>query len=293
MPRSTDEFTRDWITKNALQICAQYEHGVLTLRGLHYQLVGLGMTNSVQHYKRVVSAMIVARRGGLVAYSQFSDHDREKLGNTQWRETSLEGEVEKAKQQIRAWMTNYSRNRWENQPTYLEVWVEKKALQGTFQPITRRHNVALCPCKGYPSLTFLHEASQRFEEASNEGKHCVIAYFGDHDPSGEDIPRSIGANMAKDFFVDVEMDVRALTAEQAIEMELPPAPTKAGDSRSANFTGIGQVELDAIPPQRLQAMIEEAIEDHFDAELGEELDEAEEEEGVDYKRQLREYVESL
>jgi hypothetical protein len=286
----TDGFDRAWITQNAIEICAEYEHGVLTLRGLHYQLVGRGMTNSLKHYKRVVSAMIKARREGLVAYSQFSDHDREALGQTKWRETVLETEIEAAKEEIEAWMTHYAKNRWERQSSYVEVWIEKKALQGTFRPIARALSVALCPCKGYPSLTFLHQASNRFKAAEREGREPVIVYFGDHDPSGEDIPRSIGDNLSKDFGVSVTVDVRALTAQQCLDMELPPAPTKVGDSRSAKFTGIGQVELDAVPPETLQRMASEGINAYLDPEILDQVKETEAKERKLYREAMVDFV---
>lgn len=48
-----DIFTRDWIIEQALDVLSQYEPGVLTIRALHYQLVSRGMTNDIQHYKRV------------------------------------------------------------------------------------------------------------------------------------------------------------------------------------------------------------------------------------------------
>ena len=48
-----DKFTKQWIIDNAIDICSQYDKGVLTLRALHYQLVGSGMINDIQHYKRV------------------------------------------------------------------------------------------------------------------------------------------------------------------------------------------------------------------------------------------------
>lgn len=51
-----DQFTRAWIIQNAKDILSNYEDGVLTIRGLHYQLVSRGMTNDIQHYKRVVAA---------------------------------------------------------------------------------------------------------------------------------------------------------------------------------------------------------------------------------------------
>ena len=71
-----DIFTKAWITENSIEIVSHYEKGVLTLRSLHYQLVGLGMTNDVQHYKRVVSAMIDARWDKLIEFDVFSDLDR-------------------------------------------------------------------------------------------------------------------------------------------------------------------------------------------------------------------------
>lgn len=50
--RTKDEFTRDWIIENSVEILSRYEPGVLTIRALHYQLVSIGMTNTLQHYKR-------------------------------------------------------------------------------------------------------------------------------------------------------------------------------------------------------------------------------------------------
>lgn len=63
--RVKDEFTRQWIIENSVEILSRYEPGILTIRALHYQLVSIGMTNTLQHYKRVVAAMEVARWDGL------------------------------------------------------------------------------------------------------------------------------------------------------------------------------------------------------------------------------------
>lgn len=54
--RVKDEFNRNCIIENSIDILSNYEPGVLTIRGLHYQLVSRGMTNDIQHYKRVVAA---------------------------------------------------------------------------------------------------------------------------------------------------------------------------------------------------------------------------------------------
>jgi hypothetical protein len=287
-----DKFTRTWITENAIKIVSRYEPGMLTLRGLHYQLVAIGMTNTVQHYKRVISAMIKARWDGDVDFEAFSDNDREMIGSTKYEETILDDEIESGKTQVGLWMKNYQKNRWENQRYYIEVFIEKKALQGVFGKPCKENDVALGACKGYPSLTFLNDTGKRFKEAKDQGKVPVIIYFGDYDPSGEDIPRSIKQNLW-DFGIDVEIDRVALMEHQVIEWELPPAPAKLTDSRTANWDGLGQVELDAVAPEKLIEMCNDAIEKYFDRDLYDELIEQESQERIVYQKELKEFVNNL
>lgn len=286
-----DKFTRTWIIENSVQEIKNYARGVLTLRGLHYRLVSRGMTNTVQHYKRVVAAMKQARWEGLVSFYTFSDHDREVLGFTSYGETTIEDQQRAAENEIWDSMNTYNKNMWENQDVYIEVWIEKKALQGTFDPICRDYDVALAPCKGYPSLTFLNDAKDRFKKA--EGSHeTKILYFGDYDPSGEDIPRSIKENLYN-LGVDVNIDRILLLEHQVIELELPPAPAKTTDSRTAKWNGLGQVEIDAIEPKLLQKYIKDAILENRDEERYDELMELEESERTIYKANLKDYVKTL
>lgn len=167
---ATDMYNRKWITDNAVAEIQNYDPGVLTIRGLHYRLVARGMTNTTKHYKRVVAAMTKARWDGLVDFNTFSDNDRQMLGYTDADTTNVDDKISQAKRQLELWMTNYSKNRWENQSYYPEVFIEKKALQGVFQGPCRDLDVALGACKGYPSLTFLHDAAYRFRAAFNEGR---------------------------------------------------------------------------------------------------------------------------
>lgn len=291
-PKKRDMYSGAWITEKSIGIIQRYEKGVLTLRALHYQLVAIGMTNTVQHYKRVVNAMIQARWDGLVDFAAFSDHDREVLGETKYEETDLDDAISQGKRQVGLWMKNYYKNKWENQPIYPEVWIEKKALQGVFQRPCTQRGVALAPCKGYPSLTFLYEALQRFQKAVDAGKEVIILYFGDYDASGEDIPRSIYDNFIK-FGLEVQVKRIALKEEQVIEWKLPPAPTKSTDSRAASWDGLGQVELDAVDMHKLRDLCTDAIDEVFDADLYEELEETETEERKQYIIELKDYVNSI
>jgi hypothetical protein len=302
-----DIYTKEWIISNSVEIVDQYEKGILTLRALHYQLVGRGMINDIQHYKRVVSAMISARWDDKISFDTFSDLDRAMVGQTFYRETILEDEIKIGQRQIEAWMKNFHKNKWENQPYYPEIFIEKKALQGVFQDLCREWDVGLGACKGYPSLTFLNEAYLRFNEAEASGKKPIIIYFGDYDPSGEDIPRSIEENISR-FGADVEVRRIALMEHQVIEWKLPPAPVKehkkvlnektgkmqwTGDTRCVQWEGLGQVELDAVKPEKLMKLLGDAIEDIFDNHLYYELLEIEDEQRVVYQRELKQFVKKI
>ena len=279
------DFNRAWILEEGIPIVEDYA-GSITLRALHYQLVALGMTNDTRHYKKVVAAMIAARWQGLVMMDAFVDHERESIGFTANTATDVESSSTIAKEQIKEWATGYSKNRWENQPIYPEVFIEKKALQGVFERPCRRWDVALNPCKGYPSITFLHDAKKRFEEAEYRGQEPVILYFGDYDCSGEDIPRSIGESLSK-MGVDVEVKRIALMEDQVVAWDLPPAPTKVSDSRSNTWDGLGQVELDAVPREKIVRLLNNAVEDVCDEDLYDELLETEESEKEEFREILR------
>lgn len=290
--RTKDEFTRDWIIENSIDVLSQYENGILTIRALHYQLVSRGMTNTLQHYKRVVAAMEVARWDGRVDFEAFSDLDRAMCGTTKATETVLEDKQDEAKRQVGLWMRSYGKNRWENQPYYPEILIEKKALEGVFAKPCAKWDVAVGACKGYPSLTFLYELSERLRDAQSEGKKPIILYFGDYDPSGEDIPRSIGENLQKFGVYDVEIRRIALMEQQVIEWKLPPAPAKETDSRTANWDGLGQVELDAVKPEKLISMLNDAVNEIFDQDLYDELITQENEERELFQAELKRYVEN-
>lgn len=288
-----DFFTREWIIEQALDVLSRYEPGVLTIRALHYQLVSRGMTNDIQHYKRVVAATGVARWDGRIGFDAFSDRERSMACRTKGEPVYLEKEIDTGKAQVRAWMNAYYRNRWENQPYYPEVFIEKKALEGVFYKTCKTYDIALGACKGYPSLTFLHEASIRFRYAESRGKQPVIIYFGDYDPSGEDIPRALKENLENLGVESIMVQRVCLNEDQVVAWGLPPAPTKATDSRSVHWDGLGQVELDAVRPEKLMALLENAIEDIFDQDLYEELKETERLEREAYRSELKEYVSTL
>jgi hypothetical protein len=236
--------------------------------------------------------MISARWKGLLQFDAFLDHERETIGRTDHEETDVDSASDEAKRQIKAWATSYKKNRWENQPIYPEVFIEKKALQGVFESPCYRWDIALNPCKGYPSLTFLNAAKKRFDVAIENGKNPVILYFGDYDCSGEDTPRSIGETLER-MGTPVEIKRVLLMEEQVVAWKLPPAPTKITDSRSRAWSGIGQVELDAVDPKKIVRYLNDAIEDIFDRDLYNKLVRQQEREQERFKEILKKDYKSL
>lgn len=288
-----DEFNSNWIIENSVDILSNYEDGVLTIRGLHYQLVSRGMTNDIQHYKRVVAATGKARWAGIISFNAFSDRDRSLACETKADDVILQDKIAEGKYQVKAWIEGYYRNKWENQPCYPEVFIEKKALEGVFYKPCRRYQIALGACKGYPSLTFLKDAAERFIAAEERGKLPLIIYFGDYDPSGEDIPRALKENIIKLGCSSIEVLRVCLKEQQVINWKLPPAPTKITDSRSRNWDGLGQVELDAVKPEKLIALLDETVNKIFKQDLYDELMRIEAEENEVYTNELKEYVKTL
>ena len=143
---------------------------------------------------------------------------------------------------------------WQGQDRRPEVWLEKEALATVFEPVCREYGVALQVCRGYPSISCLVAAASRTEH---------VLYFGDFDPSGQDIPRCVAEELRDTWRAEIGLVRIALTPEQIAEHNLPPAPAKPTDSRTAGFLaehGDGTVELDALPPDVLRSLIRQAIE---------------------------------
>jgi hypothetical protein len=280
-----DQFDRKWITEHALQVLETYNGTPITVRQLYYRLVALGMTNSLNHYKRLVSAMTDARWDGNVDFDAFVDRERSAFGETAAEPTNLDAQIDRATTQLQAWATSYHLNRWENQPYFPIVGIEKKALQGVFEAPCEELDVGLYPMKGYPSLTFLNEIADILNEAADRGKAPVILYFGDLDPSGSDIPRAIEDNLSR-MGCNVEVKRIALTPEQVTELGLPGVPPKTEDTRTATWTGTECVELDAVDPDLLQDMAREAIEEYLDSALYQQLLDREKEERTEYRLQM-------
>ncbi|MGI8623048.1 MAG: hypothetical protein ACR2NB_06090 [Solirubrobacteraceae bacterium] len=225
--------------------------GPMTVRGAYYAASVAGAVDKTEGgYRKVSRLLVKMREENLIAWSAITDGTRWRRGPVTYR-----GIDEALQDTARL----YRRGLWEQAPERVEVWLEKEALAGVVVPITAEWTVDLMVCRGYPSRTFLYSA---IEDARAQQKPLVIYYLGDHDPSGADIPRYIRAEFEK-YDADFRLVQLAVLPEQIDEWDLPTRPTKRSDSRSNGFDS-RSVELDAIPPDRLRSLVDDAIREHVD-----------------------------
>ncbi len=255
-------------------VLAEYSNTQVTVRQLYYRLVARGaIPNNIRAYKNLGAALTDWRRNHKIDIGAFSDRTRGMIKeDVGWREDNPDTWTKLFLEDAITNCEAYHLARWYNQENKVTVFVEKQALEGPFREVCSRLDVDLAVCRGYPSLSFLKEASDRLDE--NDGRRNVVLYFGDLDPSGLNIPETVERDLVE-FFGHDDLVFRrvALTENQVREFNLIPAPVKTGDSRSSKFIlshGTSVYELDAIEPKSLQSMIESSVLEWFDAEVYEE-----------------------
>jgi len=247
--RSTDEL--ETIYAAMVRIVAA-DHP-MTLRGLFYRLVSEGLIPKAENeYEKVGRYLLKLRRSGAIPYSWIAD-------STRWmRKPRTYDSLHDA---LRQTAHTYRRALWNDQAAYVEIWCEKDTLAGILTQETAAWDVPLMVVRGFGSETYLYEASQGI---AAQGKPAYLYLLTDHDPSGlasaGDIARKL-EHFLPGFPCLVERV--AVTETQIAAWNLPTRPTKTSDSRSKSFAG-ESVELDAIPPATLRALVRDCIERHID-----------------------------
>jgi hypothetical protein len=231
-----------------------YQDHPQTVRGLFYQLVSQGIVPKTEAaYKGIVGRLAVElRRSGVLPYAWLAD-------NTRWmRKPRTFSGLEAMLQHTAA---TYRRDLWCQAETTIEIWCEKDALAGVLYDVTEEWDVPLMVTRGYPSLSFLYSAAEAYRAG---GRPVHLYYFGDFDPAGVDIPWKVDARL-RELAPDVTITLSrmAVTEQQIVDLQLPTRPTKGSDRRAVAF-GRESVELDAMPAERLRALVRACIEQHVD-----------------------------
>lgn len=240
------------LIEHAAEIVESYDTGV-TLRQLFYRLVSTQLLpNDRGAYTMLSRHTAEARRNG-----EFPDliDRRTKIA----RPHSFES-VGEALRDILGW---YQLDRTTGQDVSIYLGVEKAGLVEQLESWFGDLGVPILALGGYASQSY---ADRIAEDVDDVGRPAVLLYAGDLDPSGEDIER--------DFVKRTDCWAKvlrvALTVEQVDAYALPENFGKTTDSRAAEFAAkygrLVQVEVDALPPETLRALYQQAIDQFWDAD---------------------------
>jgi hypothetical protein len=221
----------------------------MTVRQTFYQgTVRYIVEKAETGYDKVQRDLTIMRRTGDVPYGWLAD-------NTRWQRKPRT--FDSVEQTLRETAQFYRKSLWTDADSYVEVWLEKDALAGVIYPVTSIYDVPLMVARGYASLSFLYSAA---EYINTLPVPAYLYHLGDYDPSGVNAGEKIKETL-REMAPDAEIYFEriAVTPEQIAEWNLPTRPTKASDTRSKGFGNIS-VELDAIDPNALRALVQETIE---------------------------------
>jgi hypothetical protein len=233
----------------------------MTVRQVFYQAVVRGLFHKTEHgYNRVAADTGAMRTSGELPYEWLEDNTRSEIRPTTFDNpaAALDSAAE-----------SYRKSLWTNADCCIQIWLEKDALSNIVSDITWEYDVPLMVARGFSSLSFLYSAARQLNAVDVP---AFIYHLGDYDPSGIAAGASIETTlreMAPD--TDITFERIAVTRTQIGRWRLPTRPTKKTDSRATRFGDERSVELDAIAPDRLRAIVRTAIERHLPTDQFERL----------------------
>lgn len=261
----------------------------LTVRQVHYALLnnppttstgkkGFAYGNDLKSYQALSRLLTSMRLEGIVPFGWIHDETRPYSLNRYWGDVGeyiREGILKK-------FSKGYWRNLTQSQPNFIQVVVEKMAVQGIASPVCQKYCVPMLTSRGHSSIDARHRIAKEFKE-SGRGK-LILLILSDFDPAGETIAESTVKSMRGDFHVkNIVASKVGLTYEQVVKFKLPPSmDAKRSSPTYANFVGKygeGAWELEALPPDTLRQLLEQAVRsalniDLFNAEVEKEKQEA-------------------
>jgi hypothetical protein len=245
--------------RNAIVDVLQADHP-MTVRQVFYRLVvGNVIEKTEEQYQATVIRLLTEMRmTGSISFDWIVDESRRR------RENQTYNNIADAARDTAKF---YRRSALRACPDYVEVWSEKEALAGIIESVAEDYDVPIIVSKGMPSITQLYGSAREIARAGAANKRTYIYQFGDHDPSGVLIPKTIEHRLHQlcekfDCWPPVIERV-ALTEEQIAQFELPTRPTKREGNRHADRFEGDSVELDALPPDELRELVRACIERHI------------------------------
>jgi len=235
------------------------EQQPMTVRSVFYRAVSAGIypDTSERHYRQCQQIVLKLRRRNVLSFDWIVDSTRRRLKPSSW--SGLDDYQE-------AVAASYRRNLWARQTDYIEIFVEKDAMAAVIEPVTHDFDVHLNVIRGQVSETFAHNIAVEWQQID---KPIYAYYLGDHDPSGLDIEQSLRAKLENFSGRAISWTRVAVTPTQFRRKSILGFPVKTTVSaarRRRYISSFGNrcVEVDALEPNEVRQLVEEAIEAHID-----------------------------
>lgn len=203
-----------------------------TVRDVYYALESRGHK---YEYRKVLRAVKKGRRAGYIDPSLIIDPGRPVTVEPTQGFSSVDEFLNKRVDGIE---NRYVENYWDEQPEYIEVWLEKQSLASVFQPICNEWNVRLECTRGDWSDSKVYQTAQRLGGALSEDKDITILYFGDYNPSGYHTPVAIQETM-EHYGIPIRDDLDDELPERAyFDIALPWFPIEYKGGGTLTFDRI-------------------------------------------------------
>ncbi|MCF7996753.1 MAG: hypothetical protein K9L88_18260 [Chromatiaceae bacterium] len=244
------------------------EYWPLTVRQVYYQAVSrLLVSNHINQYRKVSRNLTTLRRHDLLPWSAIEDRTRRTFNKRGMASVSdfIVGQLDEFLDYRR-----YGRCYIQDQDVYVEVATEKDALSSILSEAVWLFCTRLNVVRGQVSATMVNAMAERFDKAIMRGKHPVLLYLGDLDPTGAAIPKALIRNMAEWHGIEVELQRCALNPDQVDRYHLPVSPDAAKEQDPnyrawrAEYGDQAPVELDAIHPRDLTQLTQAALSAVYD-----------------------------
>jgi hypothetical protein len=228
----------------------------ITGRGVGYKLFSCRLIPSMDRpeMQRVYRLLKEARERGMIPWDWIVDETRELERCSSWNDPAAF---------VRAVSRSYRRDFWNQQPVRVEVWSEKGTVRGVLAPILDKYGVGFRVLHGFSGATTIHDVAE-----DDDGRPLIVLYVGDYDPSGMNMSEhDLPGRLAEYGGDHVSLKRIALRREHTADLPSFPASDKAKDPRYKWFVrhfGNQCWELDALDPNDLRRLVEEAILDEIE-----------------------------
>ena len=233
-----------------------------SVRAVCYRLFVQGMIASMEKGQtdKISRALTIARERGMIPWEWIVDETRQVERPPSWRDPGrFMQDVKDA----------YRKDWWSDQPQRLLVISEKATVGGTLRPVLREYGVGFLVFHGFGSATAMNDLA---DLSLADRRPLTLLYVGDHDPSGRHMSDVDIPDRLERYGGDADLLRLAVTPEQIRTYDLPTffADSKKKDARYGWFVDrYGQTccELDALDPNVLRTVVENAIVNRIDDEL--------------------------